>query len=320
MNTKLIYYHSPCTDGHASAWVVRKFFIATIPYNDLELIMCKVYLPKRQRDFFDHLTNFLQTVTPNQTIDVICLDISFGIEAYDFLASQKKVKKFVIIDHHISGYREMLTGYSKTTMPNEYVFDLKESGCTLTWKYFFTEPVPLTLQYIKDRDIWEWALPHSKEINAGLFKLLEQNSFKSLNKFIANENENLKFAKKIGTDLLSNSSENIRGFNKRMKYGTVIEFRGHNVFIINTDKAGDTPEFAHYILTLKNEDDSYYCDYVIVWRYSYFLRGYKISFTTQEDRDVDVSLIAKKLNPEGGGHTCASGCTVTELPKEFLLS
>ena len=52
-------------------------------------------------------------------------------------------------------------------LPYAY-FDMKKSGAVLAWEWAHPEPAPWLLLYIQDKDLWEWRLPNSREINAAL--------------------------------------------------------------------------------------------------------------------------------------------------------
>ena len=67
-----------------------------------------------------------------------------------------------VIDHHITA-QEALKGLDYC------VFDMEQSGATLTWQYFFPKkPIPSMLSYIEDRDLWRWKLPDSRAVSAWL--------------------------------------------------------------------------------------------------------------------------------------------------------
>jgi oligoribonuclease NrnB/cAMP/cGMP phosphodiesterase (DHH superfamily) len=47
------------------------------------------------------------------------------------------------------------------------VFDIERSGAGITWDYFWHDtPREPLISYIEDRDLWKFALPMSREINA----------------------------------------------------------------------------------------------------------------------------------------------------------
>lgn len=71
-------------------------------------------------------------------------------------------KKVTWIDHHESGKSCLL----KTDHPNlELIFEIssmrdnveiKESGCSLTWKYFYSDPLPPLFDLIRQGDTWDF--------------------------------------------------------------------------------------------------------------------------------------------------------------------
>lgn len=70
----------------------------------------------------------------------------------------------VVIDHHKTA--QEMYGSLNTIHGAQIVFDLNESGATLTWRYFFAcAPVPKLLQYVRDYDLWKFELDGTKYIN-----------------------------------------------------------------------------------------------------------------------------------------------------------
>ena len=79
---------------------------------------------------------------------VYILDFSYDRATLDALAA--RVAHLEVVDHHASAERE-LAGAPYA------LFDMNESGATLTWKRFFhNEPVPFLLRYIRARDLWRF--------------------------------------------------------------------------------------------------------------------------------------------------------------------
>ena len=75
----------------------------------------------------------------------------------DFSYGREEIEKI----HHVTA-QAALTG-----LPYAY-FDMKKSGAVLAWEWAHEQPVPWLLQYIQDKDLWEWRLPKSREISAAL--------------------------------------------------------------------------------------------------------------------------------------------------------
>jgi oligoribonuclease NrnB/cAMP/cGMP phosphodiesterase (DHH superfamily) len=101
--------------------------------------------------------------------DVLVLDFSWRTrEQNDKLASL--AKSFQIYDHH----KTAQTILDRTPYA---IFDMERSGAGLTWDYLFGKdsdnptPRPFYVDYVEDRDLWNWALPNSKEVNAHIMSL-----------------------------------------------------------------------------------------------------------------------------------------------------
>jgi oligoribonuclease NrnB/cAMP/cGMP phosphodiesterase (DHH superfamily) len=91
--------------------------------------------------------------------DVYVLDFSW---ARGTLEAMSMICQLTVIDHHKTAF-EACDGLDFC------VFDLERSGCVLTWKYLLPrEPVPEVLLYVEDRDLWNWQLDSSAEVNAAL--------------------------------------------------------------------------------------------------------------------------------------------------------
>lgn len=84
--------------------------------------------------------------------------------------------KFVLLDHHKAAFEQI------GDLPF-CVFDMKKSGAVMAWEYFHCSGlaanydntseesqrrIPELFRYILDRDLWQWKLPHSREISAAL--------------------------------------------------------------------------------------------------------------------------------------------------------
>ncbi|MGH7256444.1 MAG: hypothetical protein ACREI3_11775, partial [Nitrospirales bacterium] len=72
-----------------------------------------------------------------------------------------KAETLLVLDHHITAEKALAElPYAR--------FDQKKSGAVLAWEWAHDQPVPWLLRYIQDKDLWHWALPASREINAAL--------------------------------------------------------------------------------------------------------------------------------------------------------
>jgi oligoribonuclease NrnB/cAMP/cGMP phosphodiesterase (DHH superfamily) len=141
----LILYHAQCPDGWTAAYVAKQ------KYPGAELVPLKHGLsPEALDDLFKMCFHN----------DVLMLDYSLSTrELNDQMANV--AKSFHIYDHHRTS-QTVLEGADYAT------FDMTRSGAGLTWDYLFGTRRPWIVDFIEDRDLWNWKLPRSREICAYL--------------------------------------------------------------------------------------------------------------------------------------------------------
>lgn len=139
--TTYVFYHANCWDGIVSAWIAEK---ALRSRENLKLIP----------------VNYGELPPPIETgSEVYILDFSWPRMIIETIASIA-TGGMVVLDHHKTA-EEALKDLPFAT------FDMAESGASLTWNHFYPlVPPPELVQYVKDRDLWEFKLPHSEAINA----------------------------------------------------------------------------------------------------------------------------------------------------------
>lgn len=145
----LIIYHSNCSDGCGAALAAYLKFGEGAEYQGANYgnpLLMGPHLYKRQ-------VYFLDFSYPRRMIEAM---IRFGA-------------MITIVDHHKSAEAD-LAGLDRQ-YPDKLLmtFDMDHSGAVLAWRHFFPDQeIPELLLYIEDGDLWRWALPHSREINAAL--------------------------------------------------------------------------------------------------------------------------------------------------------
>lgn len=143
-----VFYHAHCADGFASA------FAAWLALGEEDVTYTAVTYDAPMPAVEDGSRVFI-------------LDFSWpNLEpAREALTALFRRTRLLVIDHHPVA-KEL------ADLPF-VVFDNEKSGCVLTWEYFARQHrlhpnvIPL-LRYIQDRDLWQWRLPDSREVNAGL--------------------------------------------------------------------------------------------------------------------------------------------------------
>ena len=146
----LVLYHSNCTDGWTAAWCAwRKFGDSA------------EYLPA--------------TYQSGEVFDVAGREVyilDYCPQLPELLSYANLAKSIVVLDHHKSA--------EETCAQLDYCyFDQHRSGSGMAWDYFHSEkPRPALVNYVEDRDLWRWALPDSRLINAALSSY-DQGDFES---------------------------------------------------------------------------------------------------------------------------------------------
>jgi len=143
----LIIYHAPCADGFTAAWVAWREF-----GEDAE------YLPQGYSD--------TPTVPDVDNRLVYILDFSYPIDIMREIA--KRAETVIVLDHHKSAEEAIGPLLEEGVIEGE--FDMDRSGAGMAWDWFGAGlPRPALVDHVEDRDLWNFNLPHTKEINIALF-------------------------------------------------------------------------------------------------------------------------------------------------------
>ena len=152
----VVLYHAECMDGFGAAWALWKRF------PEARFVPVKHGFPQPEGLDGQH---------------VVMVDFSYHRD--DILALADRTASLQILDHHITAQSAL------ADLPFAY-FDMDRSGAVLAWEWAHTQPIPWLLQYVQDKDLWHWHLPHSREISAALasypfdFATWEQLQFETL--------------------------------------------------------------------------------------------------------------------------------------------
>lgn len=250
----IVLYHADCSDGFGAAWALWKKFPSA------SFVSVKHGQPP-----------------PSDLKDrrVVIVDFSYGRSILEDMASE--TKELLVLDHHITAEKN-LEGFPKA------YFDQTKSGAVLSWEWAHGTPAPWLLQYIQDKDLWTWALPGSREINAALasypfdFTVWDRFTQASL------EQE--------GQAILRYEQELV---GKLAAQATMVEFQGVVV-----------PSVQSAILTSQiGERLSPHHPFCLIWHD----RDGRRYFSMRSRADgTDVGTIAASFG--GGGHTHAAGFSV----------
>jgi oligoribonuclease NrnB/cAMP/cGMP phosphodiesterase (DHH superfamily) len=274
MAKKYVLHHYPCMDGLGAKYA------AWVKYKE-----SATYLPVNYGDPLPEIED---------GSDVFILDFSYPKEILRDLNTRSN--SLLVLDHHISAQRE-LEGEPYA------VFDMKKSGAVLAWEHFHPGvEVPMLLQHIQDRDLWNWDLLGTHEILSGL-ALEEDISNPTDVSGWGNLCECLEPLWESGGNISIYQDKQVFKATQKDKVKHITIF-GYKAIVINTTTLPS--EIGNRLCEL------YDIDLAITWHVDSL--G-KVRLSLRADGRVDVSEIAKRLG--GGGHKNASGA-VTNL--NFLMS
>jgi hypothetical protein len=323
-----IYYHSPCSDGHAAAWAIKAHlgslpkYSATGAYN-IMYIPSAPGCPKIDMSLF---------TTPGG--EAWFLDL---MPSYDVLKELSDVcVRVVVLDHHKTNMDtcDRILSSNKEDgnwSANLYlIFDMKRAGCQIAWDWITAQlpvttsdvdesvsgplPRPWFLEYIADRDLWTWRLPNSKLINSALFGLKLTITPDSINKLalVQTPEEQEQYI----TQELMPYALAVEEFNNELLRSACYKATECQLIVPTTQQTyrvwlgttiGSLRSDLGNQLCNKPLADGTFPDLSASWHYEFPTDEWWISLRSL-DTGADVSAIAKEFG--GGGHIRAAGFTL----------
>jgi len=287
-----VLYHKDCSDGIGAAWAFMHLM------EDLyELVG------------YQAIAYGEEPPAGGKVRDLYVLDFSFSKTVLKDLCD--RYASVILIDHHKTALETIGPEcWPDGDMPaNLYInLDMERSGAVLTWdvlhEYITPHQVataPLFLRYIQDRDLWQWKLPFSAEINAYIqtvsrnitcyqelymdFPIYSEPAYVHNHEFF-----------KMGKLLLQTHSAIVHDIIKATK--RPFNLNGHKGLICNC-----TPQFASDVGNLlAKESGTFGATY-----YAACDNSHKFSLRSVKGApgEVDVSKLAADMG--GGGHKNAAG-------------
>lgn len=281
---RVCIYHAGCPDGFGAAWAAWQAWGEDA-----------LYVARGHDDDLragDYAGDF-----------VLFADIAPPAHAFADLAEQ--VGRLVVLDHHVSARERYLADPSLAEHVarngHQVVFDLGHSGAALAWQHLHPDrTLPELLAYVEDQDLWRFALPRSREVNAAIGSHLR--SFDVWGRLAATPADAL--AAEGGPILRALRMEVDRSLAAAhpLRVGA-LRLEGVNA---RTQRA----EIGHELA----ERRAFGTPAGVVYR----LTGAQVHVSLYSVADFDVSRIAAGYG--GGGHRNAAGFTVTlrEWSERFL--
>lgn len=269
MRKVYVLYHSPCMDGTAAA-LAAKMALEKAGID-------ATYIPVKYGD--------RPEIEPVSR--VYFLDYSWPREDLNKLVEQDC--SLIIIDHHKTAAKD-LEGFGRIDRGIKCVFDMNKSGAVLAWEFFHGDSVPKFFQYVQNRDLWLWEMPHGEEFSAWLSSYeWSIDVFEGLFAFFE---ETPSIAFNQGAAILRAQRQQVEAVCKNARW---IMLDGVQVIGVNSPILQS--EVGARLLELFPDSR-----YSAVW-YTTALGQQK--FSLRGRGDFDVSDVAKKFG--GGGHANAAG-------------
>ena len=260
--SKVVLYHDDA-DGFGAAyaiWCCDKFNPGSPE---------RVYIPVNYGEPVPEL--------PEDTHSLTIVDFSYSREICDQLSA--KYRDFLVIDHHKTAQAELVDA-------SYAVFDQTKSGAVLTWHYFNPSlAIPAILHYVQDRDLWQWRLPYSEEVNLHIHTL--PRDFHAWYQFDLTEAKVAGAAIKRYKDIL---------LEEIAKKAFLTTYDGYKVVSVHTPVL--TSEVGNLLCRR-------YPDAAFAILVSIVDPGGKTKISLRSAGDFDVSAVAKAHG--GGGHKNAAG-------------
>lgn len=270
MHRPLILYHANCPDGFCSAWIAHRHF-----GDDAD------YLP----------VQYGQEPPDVAGRDLYILDFSYKRPVLTKMLEQ--VNSLIVLDHHKTAQQDLAAPLMNPLLkPCQIVFDMEKSGARLTWEYFYPHrSSPWLVDFVEDRDLWRWKLPHSKEISAAMAS--HPRDFYLWDRWAMNVNggnATPTLLAEEGKAILRYQSQQVEAICSNARE---IDLDGYKVLSVNTsvllsEVAGKLAEDRPFGVAWFMRKDG---------KQQWSLRS--------RDEGVDVSEVAKRRG--GGGHRNAAG-------------
>lgn len=269
----LVIYHGHCSDGWAGAWVARKAYPQATFYGA------------------NHGN------PPPDVTDKEVYIIDFSYKRETLIEMHRKARKLIVLDHHKTAAKDLLG-------LDFCVFNMKKSGARLAWDYFspkikFYDDAPWLVDYVEDRDLWNWNLPHSREVNAALSSYeMDFHTWDMLDKLYQHSDLRSSWCPLIqdGAAIVRYQTRQIENI---IDHSQEVMLDGYKVPAANT-----SVEFSDVAVRLaKNKP------FGVAW---YLREDGKYTYSLRSDENgLDVSEIATRHG--GGGHRASSGFTSDKL-------
>lgn len=301
----VILTHKYCYDGNLAHIIADQFYSLSGGEN----VVYHSYLPGSR--LLNELQNMVARYkkSPVDITAIRCFDLSMGVEHLKCLL--ELCSDVEIHDHHVT--TEQSFNDADDDIKSHLFYDISVCGAELAWKYYFHDkPQPKIVTYIGDNDLWRHPDKRSKAICEAIYNTIQLNDKQEWERLLTMTDSDVeKWEAKmemIGNTLLEVKKKRIGAIIKR---GQIYERNGLRVYVVNA--IYDKSDIGNTAVVELN------CDYAAIWNWDPSSRRYWVSLRSDNKKDdsPDVSMIAKEIQPSGGGHRNAAGFDIGNL-NEFI--
>ena len=257
-----IIYHANCADGFCAAYLFWKKYR---PEHE--------YIPMNYGTVLDY--------SKFSSEDVIYL-LDFSFKKPVLLDLSKIVNHITILDHHKTAAEE-LSG----DMPYNVTvhFDMARSGAAMASDYLSLDRHTI-VDYVQDRDLWQWKLPFSRAVNAYIYSLPFE--FEEWDRLFKTEKHDIIISGEAITKMLDKQiADSVRNGAEYMLKGT---------FVTAVNCTNNFSEVAGQLAEKSLSGIG------VAW---FVRKDGKYQYSLRSRSDVDCSVVAKQFG--GGGHKNAAG-------------
>lgn len=287
-----VIYHNDCVDGYTARVIASQLLV-----NDETCVYYGASYNNKQPPW-------------NELNGKNVLIVDFSYPDNDMKQIMKVANKVCVLDHHKTAY-ENLQNVPET---NKIVL-MNHSGAFLAWFYFnrvtiksLQNDVPLFVQYVEDRDIWNNALPETEAASVAIANLpfSVDRYIKYIHEHRNNGNVEFIRLREEGIALLA-YKKNIINNSLRNSGLYLARLKANNqYYIVNTLNSNVFKSDLGNILVMQYP----FVDFSIIYDYNAKNDKTQFSLRSAINRE-DVSVIAQLHG--SGGHAAASGHSMEGL-------
>jgi hypothetical protein len=305
----IIIHHAPCMDGVLSAFLVRKYWQQVSPEYQPELIGIKPGV---------ELTNAILDQCNNKI--VLMLDVLYNEENMRTLMESAVV---YAIDHHRSNIKA-LNGLLTVT---NAILDESKPACHLVFDWLYTNDMPSFVFHVGMRDMFDFTHPLTKPFSTGLFDMVVKQRKPLLDLYdqLWNDPTDLPLFTDIHTlgntlqmrdDIVINHLVSIaRKYKIIGRSGTEYIVYATPTHLLRSEVGNLLAERIE-----KENKDPNVSVFGVTYHYDITSGDWWVSMRSTKESLVDLSIISKDIQEDGGGHPKASGITWCSPLNELLHS